>query len=62
MCPCGLEDQWDSSLHQEDCGQQVERGDPPLLRRSGEATPGIVCAVRGSPVQEGHRMSREGPA
>lgn len=42
---CGLEGQWDPSLHQEEYGQQAERGEHPLLS-SDEAS----HAGPGSPV------------
>ena len=39
-------------LHQEECGQQVERGSPSPLYCPGEASSGVLCPVLSSPLQE----------
>ena len=54
MCPCGQEGQRYPGLHSEECCQQVKGGDRPSLLSPGETTPGVLCPVLGSPVQEGH--------
>ena len=43
MHPCSPESQSYPGLHQKNCGQQVEGGDPAPLRRAGEASPGVLC-------------------
>jgi len=46
------EGQWDPGTHQEECGQQVKGGSPPLLHCPGEAPSGVLCPVLGFPLQE----------
>ena len=45
VCLCGQEGQWYPGVHQEECGQQVEGGDPPPLLCPGEATSGALCLI-----------------
>jgi len=35
VCSCGQECQWCPAVHQEECGQQGKRGDPPPLPQGG---------------------------
>ena len=46
------EGQWDSGVHEEECGQQGEGGSPSPLLCPGEAPSAELCTVLGSPVQE----------
>jgi len=52
VCPGCQEGQWDSGMHQEECGQQVEGGSPSPLHCPSEAPSGVLCSVLGSPIQE----------
>lgn len=61
MCPCHKESQWYRGLHYEECCQQVREGDPFPLHSPGEAKPGALRPVPGSPVRERHRHIGEGP-
>ena len=50
MCPHSLECQACSGLHQKNCGQGVEGGDPASLVCAGEASP--LCPDMESSLQE----------
>ena len=56
MCPCSLESQPYPGLHQKQCGQQGERGDPALWLCAGESSPGIL-----HPGVESSALERHGP-
>ncbi|XP_068800455.1 calcium-binding protein 2 isoform X1 [Struthio camelus] len=59
MWACGQEGQGYAGLHEEECWQQVEGGDPARLLSPGEASAGVLGAVVGCPVQERHGTSGE---
>ncbi|RMC19341.1 hypothetical protein DUI87_03950 [Hirundo rustica rustica] len=44
QCPCGQEGQWCPGVHWEECGQQVEGGDPSPLLSPSEAQ--LECCVQ----------------
>ena len=49
---CGQEGQCYPAVHYEKPGQQIKGGDPPPLLCPGQATPGALCPVLGSPAKK----------
>lgn len=45
-----------SWVHSEECCEQAEGGDPAHPSSPGEASPGVLCLVLGSPVPEDREL------
>ena len=54
MCSHSPESQLYPGLHQKQCGQEGEGGDPAPLLCAGEASPGVLCLDVESSAQESH--------
>jgi len=61
VCPCSKEGSEYPRLHEEEHCQQVEGNDPSHLVGTGEATPGALGLIHGSPVQERYDATGESP-
>ena len=60
QCAFNPESQLYPGLHQKNCGQQVEGGDPACLLCEGKVSPGVLCFGAGECPEEGHKKMIQG--